>query len=146
MSDFKHIENNPKLKQNTFKVPDNYFENLEERLQKITQEDKKIIPISRPKSFARTWSIAASFALLFAASWYFWPNQATLVETELSTEDVATLSANGFLYNAETYFLENLSLEELDEIVLTENDYSDYLEITQPSAIEDYYLDSDINF
>jgi len=138
------IENNPKLKQNSFKVPEGYFENLETRLQNIAKEDVKVVPISKPKSYARVWSIAASFALLFAASWYFWPNEPTEIPVELSAEDVAALSANGFLYNAETYFLESVSLEELDQIVLTENDYSEYFEITQPDALEDYYLETDI--
>ena len=143
MSDFKHIENNEKLKQNAIKVPENYFENLEARLQNIAVAEVKVVPIAKPKSTTKIWSMAASFALLFAASWYFWPQDKTAQTPELSSEDVADLSENGFLYNSETYFLETISLEELDEIVLTENNYSEYYEITQPVALEDYYLESD---
>lgn len=144
MSDYNNIDNNPKLKQNSFKVPDNYFENLEVRLQQIAAAEAKVVPLKPVFSPARIWSMAASFALLFTASWYFWPNESAEIPTELSADDVASLSANGFLYNAENYFLESISLEELNEIVLTETDYNDYFEITQPSAVEDYYLESEI--
>ena len=144
MSDFKHIKNKSQLKQNVFKVPENYFENLEARLQNIAEENVKVVPISKPKTYARVWSMAASFALLFAASWYFWPNDTPDIPVDLSADDIAMLSVNGFVYNAESYFLESVSLEELNNVVLTENDYNDYFEITQPDAMEDYYLESDI--
>jgi hypothetical protein len=144
MSGFNNIENNPKLKQNSFKVPEGYFENMEARLHQIAAAETKVVPLKPAFSPARIWSMAASFALLFAASWYFWPNESVEIPVELSAEDVASLSANGFLHDAETYFLESVSLDELDQIVLTENDYSDYFEITQPDALEDYYLETDI--
>jgi hypothetical protein len=139
-----NIENSSHLKQNTFKVPDGYFDALENRLSEIPKSAPKVISIKpRKKNFRELLSMAAAIVLLVSGVWYFWPSQ-PIAEVELTQDDIATLSTNGFLADAETAFLQEITIEELEEISMSNADFSDVYENVETEIIEEYYLTTDI--
>lgn len=138
------IEKNKHLKQNTFKVPDNYFEGLEKRLAAIAQNEPKVVAFKPEQNLKKWLSMAATILLLISAGWYFWPNANSTSEVVLTEEDVATFIDYDFLYYTETALIDNLTLEDLEQINLTSTDFTDYIESTQPASTYDYYLYTDI--
>ncbi len=141
-----NIENSSHLKQNAFKVPDGYFEALENRLSEIQKSAPapKVISIKpRKKNFRELLSMAAAIVLLVSGVWYFWPSQ-PIADVELTQDDIATLSTNGFLADAETAFLQEITVEELEEISMSNADFSDVYENVETEMIEEYYLTTDI--
>lgn len=139
-----NIEKNSHLKQNVFKVPDGYFEDVEKRLSNIPASEPKVISIKpRKKNFRELLSMAAAIILLISGVWYFWPSE-PIAEVELTHDDIATLSTNGFLADAETAFLQEITVEELEEISMNNTDFSDAYENLETEMIEEYYLTTDI--
>lgn len=76
------LENLPR--ENIFKVPENYFENLSSRIQAETSEQVKVIPIIS-WSKQRTWaSIAACSAIIILGYFTLMPKQNSLGNEALS--------------------------------------------------------------
>lgn len=141
MSSKINIENNKKLKENPFRVPEGYLDGLEDKLESIAKQDAVVVKLN-PRSYrSRILAVAATLTLLVASTWYFTQNNQT-VETDLNAADIAVLTDNGYVSYSETELLEYVSVEDLDGFWPdSENgDIQDYLESTDLDYIEDYYL------
>lgn len=141
MSSKNKIENNKKLKENPFRVPEGYMDGLEDKLQSIARQDAVVVNM-KPRSYHnRFLTVAATLTLLVASTWYFTQNNQA-AETDLNAEDIATLTDNGYVSYSETELLEFVSVEDLDEFwpSTEDDDIQEYLESTDLDYIEDYYL------
>lgn len=107
-----HIENNKHLKENTFKVPDGYFENVTAKLQ-IIAKDPVFTVVSKRRESPKTWfRVAAVLIVLCGASWVFWPKTQT-PDNALSAEDILLLSENGYFSITEQAILQTFSEAEI---------------------------------
>lgn len=115
-----------------FKVPDNYFESLEDTiLSKVTFEDPKVISIFKRRNLWYASGIAAAIALLLVFTW----NSNTINPNTIEFAEIETYINN-----------DNLDLEMQDIAqVLNDEDLEDLsletLSISEEN-IEDYLLDN----
>lgn len=141
MSTKHNIENNDHLKENTFKVPQGYFEQLEAKLNEITKENEaKVIPLFSRVIIKRSLAVAAALIVIVTATWQFLPNSN---DTPLTAEDIIALTTSGYLPYSEMAFLEFVDSETLDTLNFDAIGLGDYYQETQPELIEDYYLLTD---
>lgn len=141
MSNKINIENNKKLKENPFRVPEGYMDGLEDKLQSIARQDAVVVKL-KPRSYrSRFLAVAATLTLLVASTWYFTQNNQT-AEPGLNAGDIAVLTDNGYVSYSETELLEYVSVDDLDDFWpdTEDGDIQDYLESTDLDYIEDYYL------
>ncbi|MFP9114494.1 hypothetical protein ACLI1A_11165 [Flavobacterium sp. RHBU_3] len=130
MNDFK-INETDKLKAG-FKVPDNYFDNLADRIMlALPLQETKVVPLYRRKP---VWfGAAASFAILAGGAFYFLNNKTA------SAPDAAAIE-NYLVYNT------NISAYDLGQHL----DDADFKELEgsmalSDEAIEDYLLNNNIS-
>jgi hypothetical protein len=137
MSTKHNIENNEQLKKNAFQVPQGYFEQLEDKLNAIPQEQEaKVIPLKSQRLRRRLLAVAAVFIVVITATWQFLPKHE---EELLTADDIIALTYNGYLPYSEMAFLEVVDDEALDTISFEASSLGDYYEETQPELIEEYY-------
>ncbi len=137
-----NIENNKHLKENPFRVPDGYFEESATRFKNIAIKEKHVIPISPENTrFSKKYfSIAAAFVLLITATWYFALNNPNKVEDPFTEEDYYSLIENGAITNFETNFINTITLDELDNLVLEESVYTFDENEYSTDDLEEMYL------
>lgn len=117
-----------KISESGFKVPDNYFDNLNEKIIKQTKPETKVIPLFSKQNLIYIASIAATIILIITLT--FNNNKAFTFEN-LEQETV------------DNYILEEVSSSDLSSLFedseLTEIDFIDY-DITDETF--QYYIDN----
>lgn len=136
MKDFK-LENNEKIGTG-FKIPDNYFDNLSEKVtQRILMEDVKVIPLKRIKT---TWYFAAAAILVIGLGITIFatisnqPTDAsdTAIENYLASQPAVT----------QDILTELLEKEDIDKLQITYNLDDKAVEdlLTTDSNLEQYII------
>lgn len=113
-------------KENPFRVPDNYFDNLYDNIQKRIKEDKK--PKTINFQFNKFLAVAASIIIFFLIFNPLNISDSIIAESEIVTVDDYLNSSLNYMSDYEIYSLSN-SEEVLDNELLGNyiaSAYSDY--------------------
>ena len=134
MKEFK-LDNEPKITSG-FKVPDSYFDNLENRVQnKIGEKEIRVISLFTKKN----WIIAAAAVFVIALSIpivnYMNPSTSTIDQVQLETylTEQSNLSEDDIVELLDEEKIQKIELElsvntiELEEALLTNSNLEDYL-------------------
>lgn len=142
MSTNNNIENNKHLKENPYRIPNGYFEDMKTRLSAIPQADEaKIISMEPSYTKMKVYLAAATITLLIAIGWVIWPS-APAPEQTIATEDLIALNEQGYLAFDQYTIIDALDEEDIESLTV-ETGITDYYELTQPTIIEEYYLITD---
>jgi hypothetical protein len=129
-----------KDKQNPFAVPENYLESLAEQLQQIPKQHPTKNIFFTKRIWMRTLAIAASLLLCVTIGWLAWQHNDS---SDITSDDIIALTANGYIPNADLAYLEFLDDEDLDQLIFENDDLLEYFEYTEPEILETYYLTSE---
>lgn len=124
-------------KTNIFKVPTDYFENLaDEILTKVTPKEPKIIKVNWWKTPQIRWSAAASI-ILMVGLWFGIP-QLTKDKTELALEKISNEEIKTYLETQDLSYLEYESATETPQnsTKTTDNKVLDGLNIDKQAILE----------
>lgn len=124
-------------KTNIFKVPQGYFENLSEKIKSnITPKSAKIIKVNWWQTSQIKWSAAASVVLMVGL-WFGIP-QFTKDKTELALEKVSNAEIKTYLETQDLSYLEYESATETAQSAtkLNENKVLDGLNINKQDILE----------
>ncbi len=127
-------------KQNPFAVPENYLESMAEQLQQIPKQLPNKTTFFTKRIWIRTLATAASLLLCVTIGWLTWQHNGA---SDITSDDIIALTANGYIPNADLAYLEFLDDEDLEQLVFEDDDLLEYFEYTEPEILETYYLTSE---
>ena len=94
-------------KENVFKVPDNYFENLSDKITSRISEEKNVIPLRKWSPKYTLLAVAASSAI--AVMGFFWVNSPQNINENVALSEVSHQEIVNYLIQ------ENMSQSEVTE-------------------------------
>ncbi len=116
------MKTDPFSKENPFKIPDGYFDSLQDKVMSRIREEEQTLPeapVVRLKHYRTIIAIAACFVLIFTAGALFWLN--TERQPLIADSEVDDDTFYQWLYEADkTTLLAEALAADMDETVTTD--------------------------